>query len=243
MAKAHGMRTPTADLAWGSSGGDAARSLMAGMRRSQRQAFREEVPSAFRKLAETSGSDLGRTNPNVASVFPGKAQQEQLHALLRPTSHSPPHQGGSSSRGSAAQNPVLSASYAKPGTHCEARSSAAQRTAVSMHRKYGGPSTSTVGADSFDPVGVPTPHSRVATAGIMPASRRMHLRAKNNKAAVTVSLGPHDIAGTSQQHGTDPSSQNNPLIESYDMHNTFDLKHQLRARGYADGGFEKEHHH
>ena len=72
MAKAY-VRTPTADMAWGGSGGDATRSLMAGMRRSQRQGFREELPSAFLKLAETSGSDLARTNPNVASVFPGKA--------------------------------------------------------------------------------------------------------------------------------------------------------------------------
>ena len=184
------MRTPTADLAWGSGGSDASRSLMAGMRRSQRQGFREELPSAFLKLAETSGSDLARTNPNVASVFPGKAQQEQLNALLTPSQQSP--RGASPT--SATQNPVLSTSYGKPGT-AGTRSSAAQRTAVSMHRKYGGPAT--VGTDPFDAVGIPSTHSRVATAGIMPASRRMHLRAKNNKAAVTVSLGPHDLANPS----------------------------------------------
>ena len=71
MGKAY-VRTPTADMAWG---GDATKSLMTGMRRSQRQpqGFHEELPSTFLKLAETSGSDLARTNPNIASVFPGKA--------------------------------------------------------------------------------------------------------------------------------------------------------------------------
>ena len=111
-----------------------------------------------------------------------------------------------------------------------------------MHRKYGGPAT--VGADSFDAaVGGPPGHSRVATAGSMPAARRMHLRAKNNKAAVTVSLGPrHDVGEASYQH-PDGSSQNNPLIESYDMQHTFDLKQQMQARGYADGGPDQSRHH
>ena len=114
-----------------------------------------------------------------------------------------------------------------------------------MPRKYGGPAT--VGADSWfqeqgHPVGVPTPHSRVATAGSMPATRRMHLRAKNNLAAATVSLGArYDVGEPSQQH-PDPSSQNNPLIESYDMHNPLDLKQRMQARGYADGGSEQDQH-
>ena len=99
LAKAY-VRTPTADLAWGSSASDASRSLMAGMRRSQRGGYRGEPPSAFLRLAEASGSDLARANPLVASVFPGRAQQEQLNALLTPTSRSPP--GTASPRGSAA---------------------------------------------------------------------------------------------------------------------------------------------
>ena len=86
---------------------EANKNLMADMRRSHQQAFREKVPSL--KLDATSLDHMAKLNTNV---FPGRKKQDHLANLLKrgpisPMSRigSPPSMSGASA---ITRNPVLS---------------------------------------------------------------------------------------------------------------------------------------